>query len=90
VPQLLISDHARFEMERRQIDESMVLEVAQAPNQVVAGRKGRLVYQSRYFDPAEGKEMLLRLILEPRQDSLYLVTVYKTSKIERYWQEAPS
>lgn len=86
--ELVISDHARFELERRQIDESLVQEVARAPGQVVAASKGRLVYQNRYFDTAEGKEMVLRLVVEPRQDSLYIVTAYKTSRIEKYWQEA--
>ncbi|MBI2916951.1 MAG: DUF4258 domain-containing protein [Chloroflexi bacterium] len=83
---LHIGDHARFEMERRHIDEELVLEVARNLAQVIPLRRGRLAYQSRYLDRYEGKEMLLRLVVEQRDEGMHLVTVYKTSG--KYWREA--
>jgi len=29
--------------------------------------------------------MLLRVIMEPAQEALKVISVYKTSKIEKYW-----
>jgi len=84
--EIVISDHARFEMSRRGIDETMVTAVAQSPEQVLEAGEGRLIHQSRYHDPAEGKEMLLRVILERRAGHLLLVTAYRTSRVDKYWE----
>jgi hypothetical protein len=54
--------------------------------QVVSCGKGREIRQSRIDDPVEGKTMLLRAVVEQRQGPLFVVTAYKTSKIEKYWQ----
>ena len=85
---IVISEHARFEMERRQISEDSAMDVAERPQQLIGAGEGRYVYQSRYFDAVEGKEMLLRLVVERREADFYLITAYKTSKLEKYWREA--
>ncbi|HHT9152960.1 MAG TPA: DUF4258 domain-containing protein [Candidatus Hypogeohydataceae bacterium YC40] len=82
-----ISAHARFEMERRQIPESLVCEVALSPQQILLARKGRKVYQSKFIDPIQDKEMLLRVVTIESGNDLHVVTVYKTSKVEKYWQK---
>jgi len=82
---VVISDHARFEIVRRQLSEEVVTSVAQNPEQVVELRKGRKVCQSKYYDSVEGREMLLRVICEERHNLLFVVTVYRTSKIDKYW-----
>jgi hypothetical protein len=61
--------------------------VVQEPQQIVPSRKGRLIYQSRFFDEQEDKEMLLRVVLDIEGDDFWVVTVYKTSRIEKYWEE---
>ena len=83
---VVISDHARFEMERRQIPEDSLRQVAMAPDQVVSSRKGRTVYQSLVSDSVSGRRMLLRVVIEERGGALFVVTAYKTSKVEKYWQ----
>jgi len=83
---VVISDHARFEMERRQIPEESLRQVAMGPDQVVSSRRGRTVYQSLVSDSVSGSPMLLRVVIEEREDSLLVVTAYKTSKVEKYWQ----
>jgi len=40
-----------------------------------------------YFDPVLQKEMLLRVVVEETADELVVVTVYKTSQIDRYLKE---
>jgi hypothetical protein len=42
-----LTDHARFEMTRRQISEAEVESVLAAPEQTDGVREGRAVYQSR-------------------------------------------
>lgn len=84
---ILISDHARFEMERRHISEKMVCEVVLSPQQILLAKKGRKVYQSKFVDSVRNKEMLLRVVVIESGNDLYVVTVYKTSKAEKYWQE---
>jgi hypothetical protein len=83
---IVISDHAKFEMKRRRITEGAMMNVAQSPQQTLTTSKGRIVHQSRFFDEAQGKEMLLRVVMEKRAGSFYVVTAYRTSKIDKYWQ----
>ena len=84
---VLISDHARFEIVRRQLSEEVVRSVAQNPQQVVKLKKERKVCQSKYYDSTTGREMLLRVICEERHNLLFVVTAYRTSKIDKYWQK---
>ena len=84
---VVISDHAQFEIVRRQLSEEVVRSIAQNPQQVVKLKKGRKTCQSKYYDLAEGREMLLRVICEERHDLLFVVTAYRTSKIDKYWEE---
>lgn len=55
----------------------MVRSVAQNPQQVVKLKKERKVYQSKYYDSVEGREILLRVICEERHNLLFVVTVYR-------------
>ena len=82
---ITISHHARFEIVRRQLSEEVVRNVVQNPQQVIKLQKGRKVCQSKYYDLATGREMLLRVICEERHAQLFVVTAYRTSKIDRYW-----
>ena len=81
------TEHARSEARRRGISEEAALEVARAPEQRVAGRSGREIRQSRVLDPASGKLHLVRVVIESGQDADTIVTVYRSSKIRKYWSE---
>ena len=82
---VVISDHALFEVVRRQLSEEVVRGVAQNPQQVVRLKKERKVCQSKYYDSAEDKEMILRVICEERRNLLFVITAYRTSRIDKYW-----
>ncbi len=84
---IVISDHARFEIARRQLLEEEVRRVAQNPQQVVKLKKERRVCQSRYYDSTDSREMLLRVICEEKEDVVFVVTAYRTSKIDKYWMK---
>ena len=83
---IIISDHARYEIVHRQLSEAVIIEVVQNPQQVVKLSRGRIVCQSKYYDFVENKEMLMRVIYEEKQTSLFVVTAYRTSKIDKYWE----
>ena len=80
-----ISQHAKIEIERRRIPLSLVESVLARPQQVVVGVKGTKVYQSQYdFD---GRMYLIRVIVDGTVEPVKVVTVYRTSKIGKYWRE---
>jgi hypothetical protein len=85
---LEMSEHARGEALRRQIDEDTVLAVARDPEQRLAARSGREIRQSRIADPASGKLYLIRVVVEVAEAGETIVTVYRTSRISRYWRDA--
>jgi len=80
-----LTQHARLEIDRRQIPEDLVLAVLESPEQVVAEREGLVAYQSRVaFGPAG--EMLVRAIVDEHVRPPRVITVYRTSKIQKYWR----
>jgi hypothetical protein len=83
----IIAEHARFEAQRRGIELRLVLSTVEHPQQKVPSKKNRLVFQSKYYDKIADKEMLLRVIVEPAGNALKVVSVYRTSKIDKYWIE---
>jgi hypothetical protein len=55
-----------------------------APELIPLGQIGRKVYMCRYLDIHLRQEMPLHLILEETIEEAVVVTLYKTSQIERY------
>ncbi|MDP2970952.1 MAG: DUF4258 domain-containing protein [Deltaproteobacteria bacterium] len=84
---ITIEEHARFEIQRRGIEESDIISVINQPQQIIPSKKGRIILQSKYYDRRERKEMLLRVIGKENPERFILITAYKTSKIEKYWRE---
>jgi hypothetical protein len=83
----IVTSHAAFEIHRRRIEEDLVRRVLAAPEQCHAVRPGRDVLQSRIaFD---GKTYLLRVFVDIDRDPVEVVTVYRTSRIAKYWVTQP-
>jgi hypothetical protein len=78
------SRHAQTEMERRKISLDLVKSVLDSPDQIVSEKEGRKVYQSR-FDIGD-RVFLLRVIVVDDIEPAVVITVYKTSKIDKYWR----
>lgn len=78
-----LSAHAREELDRRQISLAMLEDVLSQPEQKVPGHEGILCYQSRVT--IGGKPYLLRVMVNEITDPLTVVTIYRTSKIAKYW-----
>lgn len=84
---LTLSEHAREQAARRGVNETTVLEVADAPEQRQPIRQGREVRQSRVTDAASGKVYLVRVIVDTATEGDSVVTVYRTSKVDKYWSK---
>lgn len=80
-----ITHHAKEEMARRQIPESIVEQMLRAPEQIGVERGGRKAYQSRV--EIAGKIYLVRAIVEDWAQPGVVVTVYRTSNIAKYWRQ---
>jgi LysM repeat protein len=83
---IIITNHARFEAQRRQIDLELAQAIVENPGQKIPSQRARIVFQNRYYDKIENKEMLLRVIVAQSGDKLKVISVYKTSKIDKYWR----
>lgn len=83
--QVFITDHAKFEAERRNIPEELIKSTIEEPEQQIPSKKGRVIFHQRYYDRIGGKEMLLRVIGKEEAGEFVVITAYKTSKIEKYW-----
>jgi len=81
-----IAPHAAFEMQRRGLSEEMVRAVLAWPEQRLDVRPGRVVFQSRIpvGDPA--RTYLVRVFVDVDRHPAEVVTVYRTSKISKYWE----
>lgn len=73
-------------MKRRVISETEVANVLAKPEQTEMIREGRAVYQARVKYGAFPKEYLLRVFIDIEDVPPSIVTVYRTSKIEKYWR----
>ena len=68
----------------RGIPESILDVVLQAPGEIVPEKEELVAYQSVINFP-EGP-MLLRAIVAHQDQPMRIITVYRTSKIEKYWR----
>jgi hypothetical protein len=80
------SRHAEEELRLRRIPQAVVDKVLRKPQQIVPERPPRRAYQSQ-VDMGGGKIMLIRAIVDDRVDPAVVVTVYRTSKIGKYWRQ---
>ncbi len=72
-------------MQRRGLDAATVRVVLRAPEQRLPVRPGRDVLQSRVL--IEGETYLVRVFVDVDRDPPEVVTVYRTSKVEKYWSK---
>ena len=83
-----LSRHAQAELGLRQIPRELLESVLQAPQQVVPERGTKKAYQSQ-LDFGGGRKFLLRVIVDDAINPAMVVTVYRTSKINKYWKTTP-
>ena len=81
--EIVISKHALEEMKLRNISEDDVLDVIANPENIIA-QDGLKVYQK--ILEAAAKSYLFRIFINDLANPNLVVTVYKTSKISKYYE----
>jgi Domain of unknown function (DUF4258) len=82
-----LSDHAEKELRNRRIPKDLAESVLNHPEQKVPESIDIMCYQP-LVDFAGDKKYLLRVMVNETADPAVVVTVYRTSKIEKYWRTA--
>ena len=85
--EIVISPHAKKQAKERSIEEKSIREVLYDLPQVLEGRRGRKIAQGKFFDKGKNKEFLIRVIFKEEGERKIVFTVYKTSKVKKYWKE---
>ena len=81
-----LTDHARREMSRRGIPEETAYEIIESHEQEYEVRKGRKVYQARRLEGDPPRIYLYRVFVDVDRRQIEVVTVYRTSKVDKYWR----
>ena len=76
--------YAELQVQERKINHKDMLDTLKSPGQVLSTKKGRKIAQRKI--KRRGEEGLLRVIFEQKVNAKVVVTVYWTSKIEKYWR----
>ena len=79
-----LSNHVREEIARRRIPLATVESVLANPQQKVSEHGDVLCYQSNM--EINQKEYLVRIMVNEVRTPARVVTVYRTSKIAKYWK----
>lgn len=79
------SRHVLEELEKRKIPQKLVERVLYASEQKVPEVGDIMCYQSRV--EISGKAYLLRVMVNETMNSALVVTMYRTSKISKYWRK---
>lgn len=73
-------------MNRRSLDKQIVRQVLAVPGQCVEVRLGRIVAQSQIAMGSPEKMYLIRVFVDVDRSPAEVVTVYRTTKISKYWR----
>jgi len=76
--------HALHNLNDREINRVEAERAIADPTHSVPDPPGREIRMRRYFDAILQQEMLLRVVVEETENELVVVTLYKTSQIDRY------
>lgn len=76
--------HATKNLADREIDRLAVERTITEPEFVTPDPPDRMIYMRRYFDQPLQQVMLLRVVIEDSEPELVIVTLYKTSQMDRY------
>lgn len=79
------SKHVLEELEKRKIPQKLVDQTLNAPEQKVPEVDGITCYQSRV--EISGKTYLLRVMVNETLNPAVVVTMYRTSKVSKYWRK---
>jgi len=80
-----LSKHAQEELTKRKIPLRVVELILNHPSQII--EEDKLTIYQGLFTGNNGKKYLLRVFLNTTVKPVKVITVYKTSKISKYWRD---
>jgi hypothetical protein len=78
------SNHAMQQMKLRSISMDLVEKVMDSPDEII--KFGTLTIYQAIIDFGEKKEYLVRVFVNKEKEPALVVTIYKTSKIKKYYE----
>lgn len=81
----IVTPHAVLEMQRRGIGDEVFRQVLISPEWRETVREGRDILQSRIS--FQGGIYLVRVFVDVDRGPAEVVTVYRTSKMNKYWKD---
>ena len=81
----IVTPHAVFEMQRRGMSDEVLRQVLISPEWRETVREGRDILQSRIS--FQGSIYLVRVFVDVDREPAEVVTVYRTSKMNKYWKD---
>jgi len=83
---VVFTGHALLQMQRRAIPKDIVKKIIETPGQTEEIRPGRLVFQSQIMMGDPPANFVIRVFVDVTGESLEVVTVYRTRKVQKYWR----
>ena len=77
--------HAKQRLLERSIDSKIVLLTIKEPEQTFTKGKFKVLHR-RYYETGHRKHYLLRVFVDEGAREIIVYSVYKTSKIGKYWR----
>jgi len=84
--QFNLSKHAQEELIKRNIPLQVLQFILNEPSQIIQEKK-LTIYQG-LFTGYNGKTYLLKVFVNPNLEPVKVITIYKTSKISKYWRNS--
>ena len=81
------SPHALKNLADREIPRAEAEQTLSSPEAVVLARSPRRFFMRRYFDERFQQEMLVRALVEENAEAQVVITVYITSKVDKYMKK---
>jgi hypothetical protein len=76
-------------MQRRDVTDDMVQQVVASAEQRFRVREGRVVWQSRVSMGTPPTMYLVRVVVEIDRRLAEVVTVFRTTRVNKYWRDQP-
>ena len=83
---IIFSKHAQEQMIRRGISHDMALSVVSQPDQIVADDENPAIVICQSLIKENEQMFLLRVFVDRNKQPNVIVTLYKTTKISKYYE----
>ncbi|MGB3780271.1 MAG: DUF4258 domain-containing protein [Tunicatimonas sp.] len=84
--EFVLSKHAKEQLAIRRIDQELVWKTVEKPQQEIEEGSGKKIYQSVVDDEGD-VNYLIRVFVNVVKHPKMIITVYRTSKIQKYWKD---